>query len=83
MAKEILFGDEAIKKMVTGLDKAARAVSGTIGPCGRNVYLEDSMQNQIINDGTKIANRIQLEDKVEDLGAYIIRNVCGQQADDA
>lgn len=82
MSKNVLFGKEAMDKMVKGLDIASAAVSGTLGPCGRNVYLEDSMQNQIINDGTKIANKIQLDDKVEDLGAYIIRNVCGQQADD-
>ena len=82
MSKRVTFGKSAMDKMIKGMDIAAECVSGTIGPKGLNVYLQDAMENQIINDGTKIANRIQLEDKEEDLGAYIIRNVCGQQADD-
>ena len=82
MSKNISFGEQAMGKMLKGLDKAAEAVSGTIGPKGRNVYIQDPVEPQIINDGTKIANRIQLKDPEEDMGAYIIRNVCGQQVDD-
>lgn len=82
MAKNISFGSEAMNKMVIGLNTITNAISGTIGPKGRNVYIQDAMENLIINDGTKIANRIQLQDPEEDMGAYIIRNVCGQQVDD-
>ena len=82
MSKKVLSGKEAMDKMLIGLDLAAQIVAGTIGPKGRNVYIQDPIEPQIINDGTKIANKIQLKDPEEDMGAYIIRNVCGQQVDD-
>lgn len=82
MAKDILFDKAAMEKMLKGLDIAADAVGGTIGPMGRNVYYDDPIQPGITNDGVKIASKVILKDKHEDAGAYIIRNVSAQQHDD-
>ena len=83
MSKNITFGKEAIEKMMKGLDTAAEAVAGTIGPKGRNVYFETDLTPEITNDGATVANRVHLSDPQEDAGAYIIRNVTGQTNDDA
>lgn len=80
MPKKVSFG--SLEKMIKGLDIVANAVGGTMGPKGRNVYLMDAMTPKIINDGVTIANKIILEDPEEDAGAYVIRNVSGQQLDD-
>lgn len=64
------------------MNTVADAVSATIGPKGRNVYIMDSMTPIITNDGVTIANKIVLEDQEEDAGAYVIRNVSAQQLDD-
>lgn len=82
MSKDILLEKEAFGKMMRGLNLAADVVGGTIGPNGRNVYLDDPIQPEIINDGATIASRLVLEDKQEDAGAYVIRNVSSQQNDD-
>lgn len=82
MSKEVYFGTEAMKKMVVGLNKAAEAVGGTLGPCGLNVFLDQGIP-KITNDGATIANEIILEDKLENAGAYIIRNTSSQTNDDA
>ncbi len=72
---------ESIPKMLVGFDKAANAVGGTLGAKGRNVYIDGNIP-RITNDGAKISNEIILEDKLENAGAYIIRNVSAQQLDD-
>lgn len=82
MAKDILFEADAMAKMLKGFNLAADAIGGTIGPKGRNVYLDDPIQPKITNDGFTIAQKIQLADKQEDAGAYVIRNLTGQQNDD-
>lgn len=82
MAKRISFNKEGIEKAMKGLDIAADAVSGTIGPKGKNVFLDDPMTPKITNDGATIANKVILEDAEENAGAYIIRNVSSQQNDD-
>lgn len=81
MNKEIFFAKEAMDKMVKGMDKAANAVGGTLGPCGLNVYLDGGIP-KIVNDGATIANEMVLEDKLENAGAYVIRNISAQQVDD-
>lgn len=83
MPKKLTFNEEVFKKMMVGLDMAANAVGGTIGPKGRNVFLDDPMTPTITNDGATIANRITLEDPEENAGAYVIKNVASQQNDDA
>ena len=82
MPKNITFSKSAMDSMIIGLDIAANAVKGTIGPKGLNVYFDDPYTPEITNDGVTIASKIILEDKQQDAGAYIIRNVSGQQNDD-
>jgi chaperonin GroEL len=78
---KVTFGKEAQEKLLKGMDVVADAVSGTLGPKGRNVYLQQTYGNTITNDGFSIASRIFLPDQEEDLGAYVIRNVSGSQND--
>lgn len=82
MSKKVSFGKDAMDKMLLGFDTAARAVIGTIGPKGRNVYFEDAYTPKITNDGATIASKIGLADREEDAGAYVIRNITSQQNDD-
>lgn len=78
MAKHVSF---SLEKMLKGLDIAANAVGGTIGPKGRNVYLTETYGNKVTNDGVTIASKIVLEDPEEDAGAFVIRNVTGETND--
>lgn len=80
--KQITFQKEAMDKMLLGLNKAAKAVSGSMGPKGLNVYIDDPLQPKITNDGFTIAGNVKLKDKQEDAGAYVIRNITSQQNDD-
>lgn len=75
--------EEGRKKMIKGLEIAARAVGGTIGPRGQNVYLSDPMVPRITNDGVSIASRVMLADPEEDAGAWIIRAATGRASDEA
>lgn len=79
--KDVTFNP--IPKMLKGLDIAADAVSGTLGPCGRNVFVDDALAPNITNDGATIAKNIVLPDKIEDKGAYLVRNTSSQTNDDA
>jgi chaperonin GroEL len=81
MSKRVTFGKQGMDKMIKGLNIVADCVAGTIGPKGLNVYFSDAITPSIINDGVKIANKIVLEDPEEDLGAYVVRNVSGEQLD--
>lgn len=83
MTKQVLFGKEAKEKMLRGLDTAANAVGGTLGPRGLNAYISGEYESEITNDGATIASQIKLRDKFEDLGAEIVRNASGQTNDDA
>jgi len=83
MAKQIEYSEEARKKLKQGVDKLANAVKVTLGPKGRNVVLESGFgPPTITNDGVTIAKEIELEDKAENLGAEIIKEVA-QKANDA
>ena len=82
MAKQIKYQEEARKKLKTGADKLADAVKVTIGPKGRNVVLDKGFgAPTITNDGVTIAKEIELEDKVENLGAEIIKEVAEKAND--
>ncbi len=79
MAKEIRYHEEAREKLKAGLDKLADAVSVTLGPKGRNVILEKSYGSPVItNDGVTIAEEIDLSDKMENLGAQIVKEVASK-----
>lgn len=73
-AKMILYGDEARKKLKTGVDKLARAVVTTLGPKGRNVALSKSWgAPQVVHDGVTVAKEIELPDPFENMGAQLVR----------
>jgi chaperonin GroEL len=74
MSKQIIFSEEARKKLKSGADKLANAVKITLGPKGRNVVLDKGFGSPAItNDGVTIAKEIELEDKIENLGAEIVK----------
>ena len=80
MAKEITYSEDARKTLKKGVDKLADAVKITIGPKGRNVVLDKGFGAPLItNDGVTIAKDIELEDKVENLGAEIIKEIASKK----
>lgn len=82
MAKQILFGEEARRKLHEGIAKSARAVKGTLGPRGRNVVLDKSYGGpRITNDGVTIAKEISFKDRFENMGAEIVKEVAGKTND--
>ncbi len=84
MAKQILYSSVARKKLKRGVDKLANAVKVTLGPKGRNVVLDKGFGvPTITNDGVTIAKEIELEDKIENLGAEIIKEVSSKTNDTA
>src|SRR3989344_6790163 len=82
MAKQILYSEDARKKLKAGVDKLANVVRITLGPKGRNVVLEEGFGSPVItNDGVTIAKKIELEDKVENAGAEIVKEVASKAND--
>lgn len=81
MAKKVIFNP--IPEMLKGLDIAADAVCGTLGPNGRNVLIDDATFPKTINEGGTIAFHIVLEDRVQNAGANLVRNTTAQTSDDA
>jgi chaperonin GroEL len=76
MAKQIIYNEEARKKLKAGVEKVAEAVKITIGPRGRNVVLDKGYGSPTItNDGVSIAKEITLKDKFENMGAEIVKEV--------
>lgn len=83
MAKQVIFNEEAKKKIKVGIDIVENAIRTTIGPNGRNAFIDNEMQPKITNDGKTIANSIVLEDKLENMGAWLVKNASSQTDDDA
>jgi chaperonin GroEL len=82
MAKQIFYSEEARGKLKDGVDKLANAVTVTLGPKGRNVVLGESFGSPTItNDGVSIAKEIDLEDKIENIGAQIVKQVAEKAND--
>ena len=82
MAKEIIFNEEARSKMKDGVDQLANTVKVTLGPKGRNVVLDKGFGTPTMTkDGVSVAKEIELEDKVENLGAEIVKEVAAKTAD--
>lgn len=76
MAKIIKFGEDARKSLLEGVNKLADTVKVTLGPKGRNVVLDKSFGAPLItNDGVTIAKEIELEDKFENMGARLVKEV--------
>jgi chaperonin GroEL len=84
MAKEVTFGAEARDKMLKGVDILADAVKVTLGPKGRNVVLDKSFgAPRTTKDGVSVAKEIELEDKFENMGAQMVREVASRTNDEA
>ena len=82
MSKMIVFGEEARKKLQSGMDQLADTVKVTIGPKGRNVVLGRKYgAPQVTNDGVTIAKEVELEDPFENMGAQMIREVATRTND--
>ncbi len=82
MAKQIQYEETARKKLKEGVDKLANAVKVTLGPKGRNVVLDKGYGSPTItNDGVSIAKEVELEDKIENLGAEIVKEVAEKTND--
>ncbi len=81
-AKLISYSEEARRKLLTGVDKIADVVKVTLGPKGRNVVLDKGFGAPIITkDGVSVAKEVELEDKLENIGASIVRDVASKTAD--
>ena len=83
-AKEIHFSDDARNKLFVGVSKLADAVKVTMGPRGRNVLIEKSFGSpSITKDGVSVAKEVELEDKLENMGAALVKEVASKTADEA
>jgi chaperonin GroEL len=81
-AKEIRFDQEARAKLLTGVNRLADAVRVTLGPKGRNVILERSFGSPTVTkDGVTVAKEIELEDKFENMGAQMVKQVASKTSD--
>src|ERR1700758_518710 len=81
-AKEVKFSTEARDRMLRGVDTLANAVKVTLGPKGRNVVLDKSFgAPRITKDGVTVAKEIELEDKFENMGAQMVREVASKSSD--
>ncbi len=84
MAKDIIYGESARKALQAGIDKLADTVKITLGPKGRNVVLDKKFGAPLItNDGVTIAKEIELEDKFENMGAGLVKEVATKTNDAA
>ena len=84
MAKDVVFGNEARQRMVAGVNTLANAVKVTLGPKGRNVVLDKSFgAPTVTKDGVSVAKEIELEDKLENMGAQMVKEVASKASDDA
>jgi len=83
-AKQVIFGDDARAKIVNGVNILANAVKVTLGPKGRNVVLERSYgAPTVTKDGVSVAKEIELKDKLENIGAQLVKEVASKTSDNA
>ena len=84
MAKDIIFSDEARNKLARGVAQLCDAVKVTMGPRGRNVLIQKSYGSPIITkDGVSVAREVELKDKLENMGAQLVKEVASRTADEA
>src|SRR4030043_452415 len=82
MSKEIKYGEKARESILKGVDTLADAVKITLGPKGRNVILEKSFgAPNITKDGVTVAKEIELENKFENMGAQMVKEVASKTSD--
>ena len=83
-AKEVVFGESARARMLRGINTLADAVKITLGPKGRNVVLDKSFgAPTVTKDGVSVAKEIELKDKLENMGAQMVKEVASKTSDDA
>jgi chaperonin GroEL len=83
-AKEVRFGEDARQRMVQGVNTLANAVKVTLGPKGRNVVLDKAFGSPTVTkDGVSVAKEIELEDKFQNMGAQMVKEVASQTSDTA
>ena len=83
-AKMISFGEDARRKVLNGVNTLADAVKVTLGPKGRNVVIDKSFGSPTITkDGVSVAKEIEVEDKFENMGAQMVKEVASQTSDNA
>ncbi|MEY5060234.1 MAG: chaperonin GroEL, partial [Planctomycetota bacterium] len=83
-AKELSFDNDARKSLLTGVEKLAAAVKSTLGPRGRNAVLDKSWGGPTVTkDGVSVAEEIELRDKVENMGAKLVKEAASKTSDDA
>ncbi len=84
MAKEIIFSDKARNSLAHGVTKLTDAVKVTMGPRGRNVLIQKSFGAPVITkDGVSVAREIELKDRLENMGAQLVKEVASKTADEA
>ena len=84
MAKQLVYSEDARKKMLSGVEQIAKAVKVTLGPCGRLVMLDKKYGSPTITkDGVSVAKEIELKDPFENMGAQFVREVASKTNDDA
>ncbi len=82
MAKQLIFNEEARKKMLSGVEQIARAVKVTLGPCGRLVMLDKKFgAPTITKDGVSVAKEVELKDPFENMGAQLVKEVASKTND--
>ena len=82
MAKQLLYTDDARKKLLAGADKLARAVGSTLGPTGRNVIIDKSFGGPTVTkDGVTVSKEIDLADPFENMGAKLVNAVAQKTSD--
>jgi chaperonin GroEL len=83
MAKQIIFSDEARRKLVQGVNILANVVKVTLGPKGRNVVLDKGYgAPTITKDGVSVAKEVEVEDKFENAGVELVKEVASKTNDD-
>src|SRR5881397_18440 len=81
-AKDIIYAEECRQAILDGVNKLAEAVKVTLGPKGRNVVLDKKFGSPTITkDGVTVAKEIELEDKLENIGAQMVREVASKTSD--
>src|SRR5690242_2734575 len=84
MAKQLLYTDDARKKLLSGAEKLARAVGSTLGPTGRNVIIDKSFGGPTVTkDGVTVSKEIDLPDPFENMGAKLVNAVAQKTSDTA
>src|SRR5437899_12122493 len=82
MAKQLLYTDEARKKLLSGAEKLSKAVGSTLGPTGRNVIIEKSFGGPTVTkDGVTVSKEIDLPDPFENMGAKLVNAVAQKTSD--